>query len=903
MQTDRQPTLLLTCRDDDSGGARRGGWLGLDVRRPQETLRLAGIEQPPADLPGAILVVDADTASLYKAVGGSLRLARSLLWSLLDPGQAKRSRDSGGEGSASAEQRLRAEARSIWERLGWWRQLPATLRANCRESLAFHSRDGATLLSALCQLAEGADGNPFAGWQPDEHDAADSASQTAEVTNPPLPAALAAPEALENWMMDPAGLGRLYGEHFFPRREQADMAGAVARALAQGQALLVEAGTGVGKTLAYLTPLLAAVRDAGCRAVISTYTLALQTQIMQVELPLLAASCGQVRVRLLKGRAHYLCRRQHDEFLMRRVEDLPAAWAAVAFRLWLASTTEGRRDELADNALLAPFVPEIFGSVRPCSPNRCFENDSCFVQRARRRGRQADLLIVNHALLMHDLQAGRSLIGPYDLLVVDEAHRLPQVALESHGIRCDAKRQRTIEEFVGAVQPGDRSCELPALLANRLGAVAPRQPDAAAALIDFGKAINRVLRAYGNWWRALRGDFGERIGETGVPVGRLRVRDKDEHFAPARKQTAALLDRLGVACAAFATVGRRCEQLDELPEDVEEQLATLAHVGQLLESLQQDVRFITADLAQQWVTWLEANPDSGLRALGATLLEAGELLRDYWLDTELDPVMCSATLAVGEDFSFMLGELGLTRRRQAAATALVASPFAYETQTLFLTNPDLPAPDHPDFAAAVAEILHRLLNQTTRKSLALFTSYRLLQEVGRQLHVPEKPADDLFSGAQAEAAPALLLQQPTSETGKLLVRFRDARCGVLLGTTTFWEGVDFPGSELEILVVTKLPFLVPSDPWVEARCERLSACGENPFSTFMVRDAVIRLRQGIGRLVRRVSDRGIVVLLDNRLHTKRYGGTFLNALPVTPRTFHGPEDLLARIDGFFAGQE
>jgi ATP-dependent DNA helicase DinG len=335
--------------------------------------------------------------------------------------------------------------------------------------------------------------------------------------------------------------------------------------------------------------------------------------------------------------------------------------------------------------------------------------------------------------------------------------------------------------------------------------------------------------------------------------------------------------------------------MDDLTGGLEDDLAQIAQAGQLLRQLQADVHFVTTDPDEDWVTWLEPGRQRGIARLGATLLEAGEVLRDCWQDTSRSPIMTSATLAVGDDFTHMMGELGLTRRRPPCATHTSPSPFDYHEQALVLTPRHFPEPNARDFGPAVGDLLAALMRGVGRKTMGLFTSYRMIREAGESLAAAGFAADPAAAGEE----PVVLAQSPGMATGALLARFRRCRRGLLLGTSTFWEGVDFPGEDLEILVVTKLPFLVPNDPWVEARCDRIQAAGENPFTSFMVRDAVLRLRQGFGRLIRRTGDRGVVLILDNRLHTKNYGTTFLHSLPVMPASFGDTADLLERVNGFF----
>ncbi len=373
---------------------------------------------------------------------------------------------------------------------------------------------------------------------------------------------------------------------------------------------------------------------------------------------------------------------------------------------------------------------------------------------------------------------------------------------------------------------------------------------------------------------------------------RLRVADKDVAFAPLADRIAKLLAAAADAATAGATLNQRAETVGETSDSVTDLLARCAQAGQLVRQLERDVRFVTGDPSDRWVTWIEPARRGGLRGIGATPLESGPLLRELWSESERAPVATSATLAVNGDFGFMLNELGLTGRRPPTGTLTVPSPFAWEEQALCLAPEDMPDPDKPDFADAVAGILSDLRREVPRQTLALFTSYRLLEQVAETVRSGESA--DLFNDRPRE----LLVQSAHAGPGELRERFRRGRGAMLLGTSTFWEGVDFPGESLEIVVVTKLPFLVPNDPWVQARCEHLRQAGEDPFRDFMVRDAVLRLRQGVGRLLRRRTDRGVILLLDNRLITRRYGATFLSALPAPVRWLPRRDQLAGAVGEF-----
>jgi ATP-dependent DNA helicase DinG len=879
MATDRD---LLLVREWPRPG--RVAWLAVDLLTGDRILDLKGPDIVPVETPGAVLVSDTVTESRALA-GDSLVIPEGWLWSWLDPlGAAPLAEDYTVE-RVQVESSLRASARRFRTRLGWYRNLDPLLRESCRALVSGYTPDLAPFLDLLEDAVVAPAGLNHAAVHPEP------------AASVPRPISLEAePEAVYSWLVSPEGLGSLYGENFAPRSEQAGMGRDVTRALTDRQPLLIEAGTGVGKTLAYLVPLVALVVGQGTRAVVSTQTRALQSQIMEQDLPRLAPLLGDRKFTLLMGRRNYLCLRQRQSFLSRPVEDLQDALGAAAFRLWLAATRDGMRDELAGHPLLSRELAYLFDGADLCLPGQCYEGGRCFVQNARRRAREADVLVVNHSLLLADRQAGHTLLGEMDYLVVDEAHRLPAVTLEAHAVACGKWRLREVEDLVGSIPKGGSVPERVALAAGRLTVLGSEGKRAASSCEDFGGAIRRVDKAFGLWWRAL----GTLVDEASAPgtrdSNRVRVRDKDEAFGPIRSQTLALLEELADASGAFARLAGHTSVLDDLSSGLEDDLAQLAQAGQLLARLHQDVHFLMVDPDEDWVTWIEPAPSRGLRRLGATLLESGEVLREHWLDSDCRPIMTSATLAVGEDFTHLLQELGLTRRRPATLTCTTPSPFDYHKQTLVLAPSHFPDPGASHFGRAVGEVIRDLALGVPRKTMGLFTSYRLIREAADVMYKAGLTEDAAPSGADL---PVLLTQNPRSATGTLLSRFRRHPRAVLLGTATFWEGVDFPGQDLEILVVTKLPFLVPTDPWVEARCERVAAAGENPFTSFMVRDAVLRLRQGFGRLIRRTGDRGVVIILDNRLHTKNYGATFLSALPVLPVAFGDTPDLLERVEGFF----
>jgi len=856
-----------------------GIWLGLDVTTGDQVMTFETLPQDDLAHPGAITVCPTAPAPVGRPQGGLL-VSADLFWSLLDPLHAASVDQAEHSDRVQAETALRQIAQRFRTRLAWWQHLDANLRERCQRLLKGFEPDLRPLLQTLDNCAAGGNNHDFLGV----------ADDVIREMKPPEPS----PEAVLAWLGANDGLGALYGPSFAARSEQAEMGREVAAALASGRALMVEAGTGVGKTLAYLVPLVAQVVAAGTRGVVSTHTRALQSQILEQDLPRLRPLLGDRKFAMLMGRRNYLCLRQRQAFLSEPMEDLAGALRAVAFRLWLHETRSGLRDEIAGHPLLSPETGRLFDGTEVCLPGLCYESDRCFVQRARRRARAADILVVNHSLLLHDQKAGHTLLGDIDHLIVDEAHRLPDVTLETHTVTVGLRRVRELSELLGRTRGGGTLPERVALVAAGLQRHGVEGQRAADYCQDFARAARRLAELFEEWWQGLGVHLVDGGTQGGYASGRVRIRDKDEAFGPVRAETASLEEGLGEAAGVFARLTNKVSGLEDLSPGLEDSLAQLAQAGQKIRQLHTDIRFLTADPGENWVTWWERGRRGGVATLGATLLEAGQVLRGYWQTDDCRPIMTSATLAVGDDFTHMMSELGLTRRRPPTLTHTSPSPFDYHRQALVLVPKHFPAPGSSDFGAAVGEVLTSIAQGCGRKTLGLFTSYRLLREAHETL-----ARNGLTEDGPSAGQPIVLAQSPNSGTGSLLSRFRRHRRAMLLGTNTFWEGVDFPGEDLEILVVTKLPFLVPSDPWVEARCERVKASGENPFTKFIVRDAVLRMRQGFGRLIRRTGDRGVVIILDNRLHSKNYGTTFLRSLPLMPDSFGDNADLLERVNGFF----
>ncbi len=581
---------------------------------------------------------------------------------------------------------------------------------------------------------------------------------------------------------------------FEPRAEQAALAGAVEFALAAGEHLVAEAGTGTGKSLAYLLPAL----DSGQRVVVATATKALQEQLLAKDVPAAARALGRdVRVAVLKGRQNYVCRRQLQSFGPMLLRDPRDEEAFEALQPWLAETETGDRAELPVEPSETLWAELAVGSDR-CAGRRCALLSTCFAEAARNRAAEAELVIANHALYFADLAAGGGVLPDHDAVVFDEAHRLEETAATWLGGRVSRAGLRRLAADV------ERACR-------------------EASEPVPGRALDRVERA------------GDRLLRAVAPAaGRRRLREIPVEIA------LVLVDAL----AALADdLHGRAEGLDQLSRRT---LSVVAQVEACLEP---------AELER--VVWAE--PDA---IAWAPVDVSHELRERLWTDGPT-AILVSATLTTGDDAAFVRRRLGLDDAREL----VVGSPFDYREQALLYVPRTMPDPRADGFVERAADEVAGLLTLSQGRALVLTSSYRAL-DVLRERIVGRVPFEVLVQG--------------DAPRERLLERFRGEIGSVLLATSTFWQGVDIPGESLSLLVIDKLPFSAPGDPLHEARCEAVVAAGGDWFRDFALPAAVLQLRQGFGRLIRSHEDCGVVAILDPRLRTRPYGGTFLAALPRCP---------------------
>ncbi|HEU5287504.1 MAG TPA: helicase C-terminal domain-containing protein, partial [Candidatus Limnocylindria bacterium] len=638
------------------------------------------------------------------------------------------------------------------------------------------------------------------------------------------------------------------------RAQQRDLARAIESTFADGGVLVAEAGTGVGKSLAYLVPALSRALG-GERVVVSTHTLPLQDQLVRKDLPALQEALGtRVPVTVLKGRSNYLCPRRWQQF-RGAVATREEARLLLKTLVWRAQTASGDRAELNLLGAESDLWPRISADDETCDARRCARvSGGCYLQRAREAAANAGIVVTNHALLLQDARMRGALLPASDHLVVDEAHRLEEVATDAFGLTLEDRLVR---------RALDRVSRAPAVTA---GLRDDRAVDAETVRREVATAHERAAELFTGLAAVVGGGQEERLRVTGG------LRASDERWLPVEIAGERLADAVGGVATASDRLAARTTDEDEQAE-LASAVAELTGIRIAIS------RGIHAPRPGD-IVWLDRPFDAPV-ALRVAPSHLGDAIRRGLVERRRSAVFTSATLAVAGSFAFALDRFGVGDVADAHA---FGSPFDYAKQAILVVPDEGALPGEPDHADETAETVAEIGRALEGRTLVLFTAHGAMRDVASRL-----------AGLE-ESGIAVLTQGIDGSRRALLERFAAGRA-VLLGTQSFWEGIDLPGDILQCVVITRLPFAVPDDPLVQGRSERY----EDPFREFHLPQAALRLRQGFGRLIRTRSDRGAVVLLDRRALVREYGPELLAALP-DARVRRVPREAIAMTVAQFCGR-
>lgn len=635
-------------------------------------------------------------------------------------------------------------------------------------------------------------------------------------------------------LLGPDGLVAQQWPDFESRPEQLAMAQRVQEAMREGFHLAVEAGTGVGKSFAYLVGAIDQAITQNAKVLISTHTINLQQQLIDKDIPFLANLLPEkFTARIAKGRGHYLCQRRL-EYAIKRKATLFSEDSVELNRIakWAEESTDGSLSDL-------DMMPsrEVWQAVQSehgnCQGRKCRYFSKCFYWRARRKLETADIIVSNHALLFSDLvlkESGLGVLPEYQRVVLDEAHSIEHVAEDHFGIRISQSGLMYLLDRLYNPRKGK------GVLAFH------KQADTTRQLVKKCRRAAQVFFAQVQAWYAHAGENNN---------GRCEAEFVENNLGPVLKEL-----RLDLGT------------LSKVSND-EDDIFEFSRYADQLGALETDLKDFVLQRKDGCVYWVEIESDRQKRALlRCAPLNVGPSLKSALFDAYESVVLTSATLSIGgsekQGFDFFAGRVGL----EEFQSLHLGSPFDYEQQVQLYLEADLPEPNSPDFLHAACKAIKKYLLKSNGRAFVLFTSYAMLQKTAEQMKT-----------WMSEHQMALLVQGETMDRARMLEEFKADTQSVLFGTDSFWQGVDVPGESLSNVIIVKLPFAVPNHPLIAGRIEQLREQGQNPFFTYQLPMAIIKFKQGFGRLIRNKSDSGMVVVLDSRILRKMYGKQFIAAIP------------------------
>ncbi len=612
------------------------------------------------------------------------------------------------------------------------------------------------------------------------------------------------------------------------RPGQIQMAEAVMRAFEEKRHLIVEAGTGTGKTLAYLVPAIAAALGGNGRVIVSTGTKNLQEQLMEKDIPFLQQVLPKpFAATYMKGRSNYVCLNRLDRAQSAPVlEGLDEVDYFEEVTHWSKESETGDRAELANLPESLSFWRHIDARSETCLGQKCPDFDPCFITRMRNRAQDADIVVVNHHLFFADLSLRNgnygSVLPDYTAVILDEAHLIEDVASEYFGSQVSNYQIEELVRDIGMMPIDDVQLDQ-----------------------ELTKSTARLSRFADDFWMGFRDGRGEEGRYPLIPGTFARRNSRGEFEATRLGELYSVLEN------AIARVETTLDTIQDKPPEIENLIRRLRQI-------RFDLEFIVTGPDKKFVYWLERRGRGVF--LRASPIDVAGLLQDKLFDEVPTVVLTSATLSSGGNFSFIRDRLGL----DSAEDLIAESTFDYQRQAILYLPPTMPDPRSREWQLAAVEEVIKILNATSGRAFVLSTSLAGMQS--------------LYENVWAEIDYPCFVQGSVSK-GQLLKRFRETPNAVLFATSSFWQGVDVRGDQLSCVIIDKLPFAVPTDPLVAARQRYIEDSGGSSFYQYSVPQAIIALKQGLGRLIRSTTDRGVLAVLDPRLRTKGYGRTFLQSLP------------------------
>lgn len=668
-------------------------------------------------------------------------------------------------------------------------------------------------------------------------------------------------------LLEPGGEFARHFPNYEYRREQVQMLKRVAQAFSEGQHLIVEAGTGTGKSIAYLIPAAFWAIQNQRRVVISTNTINLQDQLINKDIPDLCQALNlKLRATVIKGRSNYLCPRRLEHLRRRGVESPEEMRVLAKVLVWLLETKTGDRAELNLNNSAERWVwTRISAEDEGCTIENCLKRGGiCPYYRVHQEALSAHLLIVNHALLLSDVAMNNRLLPDYEYLIVDEAHHMEEATTNALTYQITYADIQRLMQQLGSSKHG----VLGRFLHDAEAVLDPLQFASMSEFIDiltdrafrFEQRVHQFFNAIIEFLEEQR--MGDEVGMYAQQVritpairtqpAWLGVETSWEETELSLKPLLEMLEKL---------IQGTGEILPRLPEEDEELFSNLSNMYRRLMEFHDQIEALVFKPKKEKIYWVQVNQSGNHLALNVAPLHIGDLMERYIWHEKTSVIMTSATLTTAGEFDYLRGRL----KAEEAIELSVGSPFDYETAALLYLVNDIPEPsDRHGHQRELERGLIQLCRATGGRTLVLFTSYEQLRRTSRAIQ-SILAKEDIFVLEQGEGA----------SPHTLLETFRLTERAVLLGTRAFWEGIDVPGEALSVLVIAKLPFDVPSDPIISARAETF----DDPFYEYSLPEAILRFRQGFGRLIRTQHDRGVVVIMDRRVLTKKYGQYFLDSLP------------------------